>query len=63
MMFEEVDDLGRRLFHIDAGRLSQRNDVEASRMSFHEALDEMRESGRLSEISEKYFGIDVTQEN
>lgn len=29
----------------------------------NEALDEMRESGRLSEISEKYFGIDVTQEN
>ena len=27
----------------------------------NEALDEMRESGRLSELSEKYFGTDVTQ--
>ena len=27
----------------------------------NEALDEMRSSGKLSELSEKYFGSDVTQ--
>ena len=30
--------------------------------AINEALDEMRESGELSEISIKYFGIDVTKE-
>lgn len=30
--------------------------------AINDALNDMRESGKLKEISEKYFGIDVTQE-
>ena len=39
-----------------------RKGEDALREAIDEALDAMRESGELEEISEKYFGIDVTKE-
>ena len=31
--------------------------------AINEAIDELRESGELAELSEKYFGMDVTSED
>ena len=31
------------------------------REAVNQALEEMRESGALTELSEKYFGTDITQ--
>lgn len=39
-----------------------RKGEEAFLKAVNEALDQMSESGELSSISEKYFGMDVTQE-
>ena len=35
---------------------------DALREAVNGALDEMREDGTLAELSEKYFGIDITNE-
>lgn len=38
-------------------------ETESLREALNKAIDELRTEGKLAEISEKYFGTDITAEN
>ena len=40
----------------------RKGDETASLREVNQAISELRESGQLSELSEKYFGTDISQE-